>query len=149
MGYIWNHFCISILSFTFFSSVFFSPSILFPLSGLCALCVLIGLNSMHFQFFESFREGGILTRQNKGSEKLTGVFTLLSARYLRDPCNGPADASSEIILCLEPAIAEFITEQRSLEASWFNIKQLTEPRAERAELISIRQIYLKTAMGFS
>lgn len=37
------------------------------------------------------------------------------------------EAAGEIILCLEPARAEFITEQRSPAASWLDLKQLTEP----------------------
>ena len=39
----------------------------------------------------------------------------------------PGEAVGEIILCLEPAQAEFITEQRSPAASWLDLKQLTEP----------------------
>jgi len=37
------------------------------------------------------------------------------------------EAAGEIILCLELAQAEFITEQRSPAASWLDLKQLTEP----------------------
>ena len=39
----------------------------------------------------------------------------------------PGEAVGEIILCLEPAQAEFITKQRSPAASWLDLKQLTEP----------------------
>jgi hypothetical protein len=37
------------------------------------------------------------------------------------------EAAGEIMLCPEPARAEFITEQRSPAASWLDLKQLTEP----------------------
>ena len=41
--------------------------------------------------------------------------------------SAPRRAPDEINPCLEPAVAEFITEQGSSGTSWLNIIQLTEP----------------------
>jgi len=37
-------------------------------------------------------------------------------------------------------LGEFITKQRSPEASWLNIEQLTEPESSTGELTSTRKI---------
>ena len=87
---------------------------------------------MNFQLFEPFREWVYKTRRRKGSKKPSRGVTLEGARV---GCGGGihrSPASGEISLCLEPSFDEFITEQRSPEASWLNIKQLTEPLVTQA-----------------
>jgi len=76
----------------------------------------------------------------EGLEKPPRDDTLGGARV---PCGGDGRrraASGEIILRLEPPLGEFIAERRSPEASWLNIKQLTEPQPKAGELISTRKI---------
>ena len=80
---------------------------------------------MRNQLFESFREWVPLTRRRKGSKKPSGSHILEGARVSCDGGGGHKTASGEIILRLEPI--EFKLKQRSPEASWLNIKQLTEP----------------------
>ena len=94
----------------------------------CSPC-LVGLPVMVDRLFEPFREWPPIGRRRKGSKKPRGRDVLRGARV---PCGGDGRrraASGEINLCLEPPCGEFITEQRSPEASWLNIKQLTEPAA--------------------
>jgi hypothetical protein len=62
------------------------------------------------------------------------------ARNLRAGCKRLAEASDEINLWCEPALAEFMAEQRSSEVTWLNIKQLIEPHAMAGELTSTRPI---------
>ena len=103
------------------------------------LRALVGSSFMKYQLFESFREWVAITRRRKGSKKRSGYSILKNARV---PC-GSDDcrkaAAGEIISCIEP-LNEFNAKQRSPEASWFNIKQLTEPQLTAGELISTRPI---------
>jgi len=101
-----------------------------PLNGI--LCVLVGSTTMDLELFEAFREWVRITRRRKGSIKLPIRFDIGSARSIRVGGRQPGYASDEIILRPEPAVAEFIAELRSSEASWPNIKQLTEPHSSLA-----------------
>ena len=82
---------------------------------------------MIFQLFEPFREWVYKTRRRKGSKKPFGGATLEGARVGRGGGIHRSPALGEIILRPEPPVGEFIAKQRSPEASWLNIKQLTEP----------------------
>ncbi len=93
---------------------------------------------MRNQLFEFFREWVHLTRRRKDSKKPLKSYIFEGAR---GPCSRGichTVASDEIILRLEPL--EFNAKQRSSEASWLNIKQLTEPQLTAGELISTRPI---------
>lgn len=69
------------------------------------------------------------------------IVKVESARNpLRSACKHFAGTSDEINVYLEPAYAEFISERRSSEVSWLNIKQLIEPHATAGELTSTRPI---------
>ena len=92
------------------------------------------------QLFEPLREWVYKTRRSKGSKKPSSWFNVEGARASRGGGSRPETASGEINLCLERPYGEFNTEQRSPEASWLNIKQLTEPQPKGGELISTRQI---------
>ena len=95
-------------------------------------CRMPTIKKMRNQLFESFRVPSIattswvhLTRRRKDSKKPSRSSILEGAGV---PCSRGichTAVSGEIILCLEPF--EFIAKQRSPEASWFHIKQLTEP----------------------
>ena len=95
---------------------------------------------MLIQLFEPLREWVEVTRRSKGSKKPSGCVNLEGARESRSGGRRLGTAPGEINLCLEPPYGEFITEQRSPEASWLNIKQLTEPQPKGGELISTRKI---------
>jgi len=60
-------------------------------------------------------------------EKFPVSFKNGKAKTPRASGRRPGEAAGEIIPRSEPARAEFITEQRSLAASWLDLKQLTEP----------------------
>ena len=94
---------------------------------------------MNYQLFESFREWVCLTRRRKDSKKPSKLYIFKGARVLCSGGNHRRAASGEISARLEP-LEEFNAKQRSPEASWFNIKQLTEPWLIAGELISTRQI---------
>ncbi len=101
---------------------------------------LVGSLPILKKLFKPFGEWVYLTRRREGLKKPVRCIDLVGARV---PCSGDGHckaALGEIILRLEPACAEFIAKQRSPEASWLNIKQLTEPHARHAELISTRPI---------
>ena len=95
---------------------------------------------MREQLFEPFREWVLKTRRRKGSKKPSSRFSVEGARESRSGGRRSGTASDEIILRLDQAYAEFIAEQRPSEASWLNIKQLTEPQPKGGELISTRKI---------
>ena len=95
---------------------------------------------MLIQLFEPLREWVHKTRRSKGSKKPPGGVILGGARESRGGGRRLGTAPGEINLRLEPPCGEFIAEQRSPEASWLNIKQLTEPQPKGGELISTRQI---------
>ena len=95
---------------------------------------------MLIQLFEPLREWVHKTRRSKGSKKPPGGVTLGGARESRGGGHRPGTASGEINRCLERPCGEFMLEQRSPEASWLNIKQLTEPQPTGRELISTRKI---------
>lgn len=82
---------------------------------------------MNLVLFEPFREWVYITRRRKGSKKPLKAVILGGTRVRQEGGHPLASASDEINWRLEPAHAEFIAKQRSSEASWFNIKQLTEP----------------------
>lgn len=90
--------------------------------------------------FEPLGEWVYKTRRSKGSKKPSECLHLGGARESRSGGSRLGTASGEINLCLEPPYGEFITEPRSPEASWLNIKQLTEPQSIGGELISTRPI---------
>lgn len=92
------------------------------------------------QLFEPLREWVYKTRRSKGSKKPSSRFSFEGARASRGGCNHPGTASGEINPCLGQPYGESMLEQRSPEASWLNIKQLTEPHLTGGELISTRQI---------
>ena len=52
------------------------------------------------------------------------------AKNPRPSSRRAGEAAGEINLRLEPALAEFIAEQRSPAASWLHLKQLTEPHSK-------------------
>lgn len=80
---------------------------------------------MLIRLFQPLREWGDVTRRSKGSKKPSGCVNLKRAKDFRSDGRRLGAAPSEINLCSEPPCGEFITEQRSPEASWLNIKQLT------------------------
>jgi len=86
---------------------------------------------MYLLLFESSREWVQKTRRREGSKKLLIRFSIESARNLRVGCNRLGDASDKIIAPIEPALSEFIVKQGSSEASWLNIKQLTESQLNK------------------
>jgi len=92
------------------------------------------------QIFESLREWVDKTRRSKDSKNPSSWFNVEGARESGSGGSRSQTAWDEIILCLERPCGEFITEQRSSQASWLNIKQLTEPQPIGGELISTRQI---------
>ena len=102
--------------------------------------MLVGYATMLNQLFEPLREWVEVTRRSKGSKKPSSWFNVEGARESRGGGRRLGTASGEIILRLEPLYGEFIAEPRSPEASWLNIKQLTEPQPIGGELISTRQI---------
>ena len=95
---------------------------------------------MLIQLFEPLREWVIKTRRSKGSKKPSSRYSVEGARESRGGGRRLGTAPGEINLRLEPPWVEFIAEQRSPEASWLNIKQLTEPQPTGGELISTRKI---------
>ena len=95
---------------------------------------------MIIQLFEPLREWVYKTRRSKGSKKPSSRFSVEGARASRGGCSHPGTASGEINLRLERPYGQFNTEPRSPEASWLDIKQLTEPQHTSGELISTRQI---------
>ena len=82
------------------------------------------------QLFESLREWVKFTRRSKDSKKPSWRDSFEGARELHHGGRRSVTASREINLPPEPVLPEFMLEQRSLEASWLNIIQLTEPQAK-------------------
>ena len=80
---------------------------------------------MRNQLVEPFREWVRITRRRKGSKKPSKLYSFEGARVSCDGDGRHKTVSGEIISRLEPL--EFNVEQRSPEAFWFYIKQLTEP----------------------
>ena len=93
---------------------------------------------MNFRLFESLREWVNVTRRSKGSKKPSEAVALEGARNPRRGDGRGEGASGEINLCSERLAGQFITKQRSLEAIWLNLIQLTEPHAKHGELTSTR-----------
>lgn len=82
---------------------------------------------MTFRLFEPFREWNYISSE-EGLGKAPGYAILGGTRNAAGLLYiGPAAATGEIISRHEQAFAEFIAKQRSPEASWLYIIQLTEP----------------------
>ena len=104
--------------------------------GRCCAC---RLPYMMNQLFESFREWVHNTRQRKDSKKPLVCTGSKVPGHLTPVATGVRWLQVRSSTCLEPWSS--IGSNRSPEASWLNIKQLTEPLGPQAgELISTSQI---------
>lgn len=85
---------------------------------------------------------GHFTRRRKGSKKPSSHYNVEGARVHRGGGIRPGAAAGEIRAALEPLSS--LGSTGSPVASWFYIKQLTEPQSKDGEFISTRQIQTMT-----
>jgi len=84
--------------------------------------------SQSYRFVNNFHDLPTNGRRPQISPEISSCLCKVGrAKSPQSSGRNSGEAAGEIILCLEPAQAEFITEQRSPAASWLDLKQLTEP----------------------
>jgi len=84
--------------------------------------------SQSYRFVNNFHDLPTDGRRPQISPEISSCLCKVGrAKSPQSSGRNSGEAAGEIILCLEPAQAEFITEQRSPAASWLDLKQLTEP----------------------